>query len=320
MVLMEMLGNLLIFLVGSGFMWISSALIIEGVENFSKNVRANSFVVSFVMLGILTSVTEISVGVNAIILKKPEIFAGNLIGSSFVIVLFIIPLLAVLNKGIHFRRHFKLDKLFFFLILLIAPAFMALDGTVSQFDALLLLLLYLFFFSFFNHNRIKLSREIQIQKIESKKVFSNIAKILAGAALIFFASQILVDKTIYFATIFHAPPFIASLFILAIGTNLPELAIAVNSTYRGKTEIALGDYIGSAAANVMLFSVFSLIYGTFSIDTNHFYLMMMVVVTGFILFFFFSKSKNTLSLFEGIILLLVYFVYLFLQISDIFVI
>lgn len=314
---MDIFSHLLAFLAASACMWVSAGFIINGVESFSKNMKANSFIISFIILGILTSVTEISVGINSILLSKPEIFAGNLIGSSFVIILFIIPLLAVLGKGIQFKETFSLDKLLFFLILLVSPAMVALDGKVSVFDAVLLLLLYGFFFHLFNGHKVKNIEDFEPRKINKKDLIINFSKILIGAAIIFFASQVLVDKTLYFATFFNAPPFIVSLFILSIGTNLPELAIAIGSSYRKKNEIALGDYIGSAAANVMLFGIFTFFNGPFNLETNHFYLMLPVVGIGFVLFFIFCRSKNTLSVFEGVLLLLIYFIYLFLQMSDI---
>lgn len=296
-------------------MWVAAGLIINGVENLAKGIRVNSFIVSFLVLGIVTSVTEMSVGINAIMLKTPEVFAGNLIGASFVLVLFVIPLLVTLHKGVKFHSNFNAEKTFFFLILILASALVTLDGVMSIFDAILLILMFVFFFYFFQHFK-KVEDELETKKINNKSLLINSLKILTGTAIVYFSSETLVEKTIYFAALMHAPTFLVSLFILSIGTNVPELAIAVNSLAQKKPEIALGDYIGSAAFNIFLLGVFSLVSGTFTLDTNHFGMMLPIVAIGFLLFFFFSKSHNKLSFWEGVAILMVYFTYVLVQISD----
>lgn len=296
-------------------MWVAAGLIINGVENLAKGIRVNSFIVSFLVLGIVTSFTEMSVGINAIMLKTPEVFAGNLIGASFVLVLFVIPLLVTLHKGVNFHPNFNAEKTFFFLMLILASALVTLDGVMSIFDAILLILMFVFFFFFFQHFK-KIEHELETKKINTKSLLINSLKILTGAAIVYFSSGTLVEKTIYFATLIHAPTFLVSLFVLSIGTNVPELAIAVNSLAQKKPEIALGDYIGSAAFNVFLLGLFSLVSGTFTLDTNHFGMMLPIVAFGFLLFFLFSKSRNKLSFWEGVTILAVYFTYVLVQISD----
>ena len=307
--------NIISFAIACALMWIAAGLIINGVENLAKGIRVNSFIVSFLVLGIVTSVTEMSVGINALILKTPEVFAGNLIGASFVLVLFVIPLLVILHKGVQFHPNFNAEKTFFFLMLILAGALVTLDGVMSIFDAMLLILMFWFFFYFFQHFQ-KVENELETKKINTKSLLVNSLKILLGAGIVYFSSETLVEKTIYFAALMHAPTFLVSLFVLSIGTNVPELAIAVNSLAQKKPEIALGDYIGSAAFNIFLLGIFSLVNGTFIIDTNHFAIMLPIVGFGFLLFFAFSKSRNKLSFWEGVAILIVYFTYVLVQISD----
>lgn len=307
--------NIISFIIACILMWIAAGLIINGVENLAKGIRVNSFVVSFLVLGIVTSVTEMSVGINAIILKTPEVFAGNLIGASFVLVLFVIPLLVILHKGVQFHPNFNAEKTLFFLILILASALVTLDGVMSIFDAILLMLMFGFFFYFFQHFK-KVEQELETKKINTKALLINSFKILLGAVIVYFSSETLVEKTIYFATLMHAPTFLVSLFVLSIGTNVPELAIAVNSLAQKKPEIAMGDFVGSAAFNVFLLGLFSLVSGSFTLDTNHFGMMLPIVAFGFLLFFSFSKSRNKLSFWEGVAILIVYLTYMLAQISD----
>jgi len=75
--------------------WIGSGLVIKSVEKLSRVIRASSFAISFFLLGFFTSISELSVGVSAIIQHDPEIYVGNLLGASIVLFILVIPLLAI---------------------------------------------------------------------------------------------------------------------------------------------------------------------------------------------------------------------------------
>src|SRR3989338_3302472 len=96
--------ELLYLLLGIGMVWVASGLVVNGVEKFSRDTRISTFAMSFLILGVLTSLTEISVGLNAVIDEKPSVFAGNLIGGSFVILLLIVPLLAIFSGGVMLKH------------------------------------------------------------------------------------------------------------------------------------------------------------------------------------------------------------------------
>jgi cation:H+ antiporter len=311
-----MLLNLFLFLAGCWILWKGSELVVNGVEKFSNNLKISSFATSFLILGILTSLTEMSVGINAILDKKPEVFVGNLIGASFVILLLIIPILAIFNGGIVLKTHLDSKNLFLFLVLIVSPSLIIIDGEVTRYDAMLPLLIYaLFFYTFQKSEHIE---NINFTKLDNKTVTRNLGRIVFGAILIYIASKVLVDNTIYFADLIGIPSFIISLIILSIGTNLPELTIAANSIRYHKPDVAFGDYIGSAATNVLLFSIFTMIYGPFSLERKGFNLAFLLIIFGYALFFLFARSKKRISGLEGLVLLMVYLAFLMIEISHIF--
>ncbi len=311
--------NSLQFILGFVILWKSSELVINGVVRLSRNLKISSFATSFLILGILTSLTEISVGINALTDGDPTVFVGNLVGGSFVILLLIIPLCAVFNKGIMLKNHLDPKKLLYFLILIASPSFLILDGRVSRQDAILLLILYGFFFYQFQKGE-KVMEHVALEKLESKTVLKNAMRIVVGAVLIFIASKLLVDNTIYFANLIGIPSFIISLLILSVGTNLPELVIAASSIKHKKSDIAFGDYVGSAAANPLLFGVLTLVNGPFSIETKGFHLAFWIMFLGYVLFYIFARSKSRITAAEGIILLVIYIIFILAQTTQVFLI
>lgn len=305
------------FLFGLGLMWLASGLVIRGIERFARNTRVSTFASSFLILGVLTSLTEISVGFNAVLEKKPSIFVGNLIGGSFVILLLIIPVLAIFSGGITLRHRLDQKRLLFFLVLIAAPMFMTLDGRVSIADAVLLVIFYLVFFYFFQDDQGILDRLSHRDKGSNKSIMADIVGVVIGAIIIYYAGKILVDKTIILSQVLAVPPLLLSLLLLSLGTNLPELTIAFRSLKRHHSEIAFGDYIGSAATNSALFAVLTFIHGSFNLETRGFTPVFMIMVIGFSLFFIFARVKDRISPAEGLVLILIYLLFLLFQTTEI---
>lgn len=310
--------NVILFLFSCTILWLASGLVITAIERFSKSTRLSAFAVSALILGILTSLTEISVGINALLERSPTVFAGNLIGGSFVILLCIIPLLAIFNKGIVLRQHLDQTHLLFFIVLLLAPSLLILDGHASRWDAALLVALYgLFLYILQKKN--SLPTDIRIRRMDKGVIAKNLIKISIGAVLIFFAGKMLVESTVFIADYLEISRLLVSLLILSIGTNIPELVIAVKTTMQKHSEIAFGNYVGSAVTNPLLFGIFTIIHGPFTIQ-NSFSSSFIFILIGYVLFFLLARTKSTISFFEGIFLFLFYLLFVLFQASNIFVV
>ena len=135
--------HLIIYLLAFIGIWIGSGLAITSVESVSKALRLSSFAVSFLLLGFFTSVSELSVGINAVLEKDPEIYVGNLIGASLVIFMLIIPLLAITSNGLNINKEFQRFNLLISMIVIAAPVILSVDGNVDRTDSIIAIILYL---------------------------------------------------------------------------------------------------------------------------------------------------------------------------------
>jgi cation:H+ antiporter len=63
-------------------------------------------------------------------------------------------------------------------------------------------------------------------------------------------ARLLVDSATEIARTFGVSEAVIGLTVVAIGTSLPELATSVMAAVRGKTEIAVGNVIGSNIFNI----------------------------------------------------------------------
>ena len=314
---MEILIHGLFFLLSLGVVWFFAGILIDAIDRFAKRFNQNGFTVAFFVLGFLTSISEISVAVNATWEGRPQISAGNLIGASFVILLLIIPFLAVFGNGISLKNTISRKNLGLALFIVLLPAFFVLDGSVSRPEGLMILLFYLVLvYSLHRSGSVLKTLEQLDESISSKKraTFWDGLKILAGAGFIFAAGHVLVNEAAYFSKLFGVPGSLIGLILLSIGTNVPELVIAIRSIYKKHKDIAFGDYLGSAVANTPIFGLLALFNGRFAVEPNEFLPAFFLMFLGLLLFYFFAGSKNTISRSEGWVLFLVYATFLATQI------
>ena len=305
--------NLLVSLGAFIAIWYGAGLIVSSAVSFSKRLHLSSFAFSFFILGLLTSTPEFGLGLTALSENNPEIFVGNLIGGVVVIFFFIIPLLAILGKGIKLHHELSNKNLILSFLVMLSPVFFLIDRQVTNLEAVVLIILYFVLFFF-------IQREHGIFDTENSHVleikyysFKDILKVLLGVGIVFVASRIIVDNTLYFASFFHISPFYISLIILSLGTNLPELSLAIKSVISGTKDVAFGDYIGSAAVNTLFFGLFSLLHNGTVTTVDNFFTTFCLIAFGLGLFYFFSTSKHDISRQEGFLLLCLYVIFVLVE-------
>ncbi|MDD5041894.1 MAG: hypothetical protein PHX87_05890 [Candidatus Peribacteraceae bacterium] len=318
--------HVLLFCLALGGTWVVSGFIIGAIDRVARRYRKSRFSVAFFVLGILTSIGEISVAVNSTIEGVPPVSAGNLMGASIVIFFLIIPLLAICARSIDLGQTIRWSTLLFALCVVAAPSLATWDGVVLREEGLSLLLLYgILIIGIRRKQRAveQIMEDISThvhRKLLSRKratLYDSLC-IVGGAVFIFVAGKMLVNESIYFTSLWGVPVSLAGLLVLSIGTNIPELILAVRSALSRHTDIAFGDYLGSAAANTMIFGLLPLVNGPFMLDRTEFVGSFFILIIGLTIFALFARTKNALSRSEGIALITLYGGFLLVQIASIF--
>lgn len=306
--------NLLIYIVSFVLIWFGSGLLISSTSKFSKKLKLSSFAFSFVFLGILTSTPEFSVGLQAVADHDAQIFVGNLLGGIIVLFLVVIPLLAIFGNGINLKYELSNKQLLLTMLVILTPALLTLDKRVTNLEGLFMIASYLILlFVIQRKNGIFDRDNDQLLNIKAYSL-KDFLKIILGLGIVFIASSLIVDKTIYFADYFSIPAFYISLIVIALGTDLPELTLAARSVISGKKDLAMGDYIGAAAVSTLLFGIFTLLHNGEVITVNNFFTTFIFITTALSLFFLFSFKDHFLSRLNGIIMMSVYVIFLAVEI------
>jgi len=303
------------FYFGSFFLiWYASGIIISSLSRFTDRLKMSSFAVSFFVLGIMTSIPEFAVGISSIIEKKPGIFIGNLLGASLTVFILIIPLLAIFGNGVKMIHQLTPDNLIFALLVVAAPTFLIADNVLTRTESIFLIILYLILFYYIERKSGLFANDKKAKRIDKKHIVEDLLELGLAGIIVFVTSRYIVGQTVYFSEMLSVSPFLVSVIALSLGTNLPELSLALRSVIEGKREVALGDYLGSAAANTLFFGIFTLLNGSRISIELYSYKTMVMMLFGLGLFYYFSRSKQDISRREGKILLLVYVVFVLVEV------
>lgn len=308
-----MINHFLVYLLSFLGVWLGSGLAIKSVEKISHYLKTSSFVLSFLVLGLFTSIGELSIGISSIIKNDPEVYIGNLVGASIVIFMLIIPLLALTSKSIKITPEFQKFNLLASLLVIALPILSVMDGKITKIDNILALIIFIFLLVNIQSKN-KLIKNLKKINQSKSKIIPEVLKIIFGIIVIFTSSHFIVEQTLYFSKIFQLSPFIISLLITSLGTNIPELSLIVRSAIMKNNEVAFGNYIGSASFNTFLLGFLGLIYNKEIILNNNYTISLIFLILNLTLFFFFAKSKNTISKKESLILLSTYFIFIAVQV------
>ena len=80
----------------------------------------------------------------------------------------------------------------------------------------------------------------------------DILLLIVGLGLILAGANFLTDGSAALAQRFRVPEFIIGLTVVAVGTSTPELVVSVLSAIAGKSDVAIGNVVGSNIFNVFV--------------------------------------------------------------------
>lgn len=314
---MELITHIVTFAAAIVAIWFFAGLIVDSVDKIAKRFHNSSFVVAFFLLGFLTSLGEISVAINSVLNGVPQVAAGNLVGASFVLLLFVVPLLAVAANGVKMNKVFDGWRLVYVLLVAALPSLFLIDGSVSPREGVATILFLVSLFWVVRKHTVPAQTAEKIILAHKRSPLWDVGKVIISAVVIFFSGHLLVGESVYFATVLNAPKSMVGMILLSLGTNIPEISIAMRAVLKKRSEVALGNYLGSATMNVATFAAVSLLAGKFVVVQSEFVISFVFTFVGFILFYFFIKSREVLSRKEGIILLLFYVAFLVVHVVSV---
>ena len=242
---------------------------------------------------------------------------GNVVGSN-ICNLFLILGLSSIIRSIKFKKETSFIDipmcLFFSAVFWI---FCNTGGGVSRLEGFGLVFLFLIFIGYtvfmgiIGMNRVASENKKNTMQVSKFYFFQNVLLVIIGIVALKYGGDFVVDNAVLIAKKFNISEAIISLTILAVGTSLPELVTSVAAAFKGNSDIAIGNIIGSNIFNILLIIGVSAVINPITYNlTYNFDLSVLLLSTVILALFPFIPPKNKMSRANGFIYVLIYVAYL----------
>ena len=229
-----------------------------GASSLAKQLNISNLVIGLTVVAMGTSAPELVVSIISGAKEKQDIIFGNIIGSNIFNIFLILGVASVIYPISISPVVLKKDVPYCILSLVLLFAMVndqlfwhSEKNILSLVDGIILISLFIIFlFHTFADTRQGISEES-----EEVQVFSGIRMflyIVGGILGLVFGGNLVVENAVHVAEHFNVDEKIIGLTILAGGTSLPELATTVVASVHRKSELAIGNVLGSNIFNVLL--------------------------------------------------------------------
>lgn len=287
---------------------LSADLAVNNIKYIARALKMRVFVLGAI-LGIATTLPELSVGINAAIRDVSGISVGNILGGITVIIGLILSISLILHKNISTEDSLKL--LIPFSVVILFPFLVGSDAYFSVLDGIIMVCLYVFLILYlYKHSSRHQAPKESLIILEKSKINKALFLSLLGIVLVILSSNFIIDISSALLEKTSMSKLVLGILIFSIGTNLPEITIAFTSWRKKASELSISFLISSAFSNILTLGILSIIKPiSFQIGAAYYVLAFFLPLI-IVLFVIFSYSDKNLSRKEGFILLIIYLLFL----------
>lgn len=140
-------------------------------------------------------------------------------------------------------------------------------------------------------------------------------QLFLGLVLLVVGGEFLVRSSVALSFKLHLSKMVIGLTVVSFATSAPELLVSLQAALNGFSDISLGNVIGSNIANIGLVLGITAVITPLAIDKDFYKLNWPVMMIVSVVLYFILKSGRLISRSEGVALLLMLFVYLWILIK-----
>lgn len=293
--------------------------LLRGAVGLATLFRLTPAVIGLTVVAAGTSVPELAVSLVASYQGKVDIAVANVVGSNIFNVTVILGMCAGISTLVIESNTTKLEYPVLALVTLLCLVIVQ-DGEINRLDAALCLSVYVGFTAYLvNLVREQVTaaeaRELKAEVEELKpeaglRLPLSVALVILGAGLLAGGAHATVLGASELARLLGWSERLIGLTIVSIGTGLPEVVASVVSTFRGRSDIAIGNVIGSNLFNTLVILGLSSLLTPLPVQAELVASDCRWMLSVTLLLFPIMYSRFRISRWEGVLLLTIYGAYL----------
>ena len=232
---------LLLYLGGEGAL--------KGVLVIARKFKLSNILVSAVIIGFGTSLAELTVSVEAVLIGSPDIALGNIIGSNIANILLVTAIAALITPIM--LKNLKINRDIFVMIVasLLLLFFKFIDWLNFYSGVIFLLILFSYIsYSYFQDQKDNGDKE---ENLENFSLIKAIIYSVIGLATLILGGWLLVNSSIKIAQSYGISEAVIGLTIIAVGTAIPELTTTIIASIKKHNDLVIGNILGSNIFNIL---------------------------------------------------------------------
>ncbi len=255
---MVMIADILLFIVGLALILSGANALTDGASSIAKRMKVSELVIGLTIVAFGTSAPELAVSAISAIKGNGDIALGNVVGSNLFNTLMIIGCTVLVRplkvSRLLIKKEIPLCILAsFVLILLCADATEGcVAGGLSRTDGLVLLCFMAIFLSHTFSIAAGEEQNASESGIKEMPLWRAILFSIGGLIFLIAGGESFVRGASGLARALGASESLIAVTIVAGGTSLPELATSVVAALKGRSEMAVGNVVGSNLFNIFL--------------------------------------------------------------------
>ena len=299
--------QILVLIAGLAMVIGGADILVDGASSVARRTGVSEFVIGLVIVGFGTSLPELVVSATGAIAGNSDISVGNIIGSNIFNTSLILAVSAMivpvaitrLNKF----RDIPITILATFIVIIMGKF-----GGLSRWEGIALIVLFIIYI-IYSFRTDSVEEEAVATKVFP--MYYAIILILGGLACLVFGGRLFVNSAVKIAGMIGVSDKFIAITVLAMGTSLPEFVTSIVALAKKRSQMALGNILGSNVFNLFLILGVSAIISPISfgrVDVYDYVALILSIILVWTAVY--TGKKNLLDRFDASLMLLLFAAYM----------
>lgn len=304
---MNLFITFLLLIIGFVLLVKGSDVFVDGSVSVAKLLRVPAVIIGLTIVSMGTSAPEAAVSITAGIKGSNEIAISNLVGSNVFNMLCVAGVSALITPFVVDKTVLKRDFPVSIAVMALAVLMAFTGSEVTRVEGIIFLVIFVGYIAYLVRNAIK-NREKSNNNERPMPALKSVLFIVVGLVAIICGGQLVVESAKAIAKAFGMSETLIGVTIVAIGTSLPELVTSIVAAYKGQSEIAIGNVVGSNIFNITFILGLSSAFTPIAV-VNEAMIDNMIMIAVNAIGFVFCLTGKKLNRIEGAVMIGMYVLY-----------
>jgi cation:H+ antiporter len=304
--------NDIFILITSLFLLIKGATLATKYSgHLAENFNLSKYTISFIIVAVISIIPETFIAINSALVGNPSfglatLFGGNI--ADLTLVFFIIIILSGRNNLKIESKILKNHTAYPFILLV--PILLGLNGHFSRVEGLTLIIIGIIFYyiAFKNGDNQEL---LPIDKNNNK--YKNSLLLVFSMIILLVGSHFTVTSAVGLAGYLKINSILIGMFIVGLGTVLPELFYSLKAVKKRDDSLAIGDILGTVLADSTIVIGILALIRPFNFPQKIVYITGVFMVTASFILFRFMKTDRVITKKEAYSLLIFWILFIIVE-------